>query len=422
VEQPQSECDLVVVGGGIVGLAVARELIARHPGASLTVLERDDDVARHQTGHNSGVVHAGIYYAPGSLKAELCVAGARAIYEYCDQRGIRCERRGKLIVARDRSELARLDELERRGIANGVPGLVRLGPEQLRELEPHCVGVAALHSPQTGIVDFAEVARALAAELAQRGATIATGAAVEAIEQRDGRLRLRHARGETRARFAVFCAGAWSDRLAVMAGAPADPRIVPFRGAYLRLRPERAKLVRSLVYPVPDPALPFLGVHLTPHIGGEVSLGPTALLSPARSERSQGVSRRRDLLDTAAWPGSWRMMRRWWRTGASELRHAVSRRALARAGASYLPGLEAEDLEPWFVGIRAQALARDGALVDDFVIHATERAIHVRNAPSPAATSSLAIAKLIADRVPAELLSGPRRPPPRAGATPRPAT
>jgi L-2-hydroxyglutarate oxidase len=422
VEASQNDCDVVVVGAGIVGLAVARELIARHPGISLTVLERDADVARHQTGHNSGVIHAGIYYKPGSLKAQLCVAGARAIYDYCDQRGIPYERRGKVIVARDSSELARLDELERRGIANGVPGLARLGPEQLREIEPHCVGVAALHSPETGIVDFTAIARALAEELGGHGAAVVTGAGVEAVEQRDRRVLLRHARGETRARFAVFCAGAWSDRLAVMAGAPADPRIVPFRGAYLRLRPERAAQVRSLVYPVPDPALPFLGVHLTPHIGGEVSLGPTALLSPTRSRRSQGVSRRRDLLDTATWPGSWRMMRRWWRTGVDELHHAVARGALARAGASYMPGLEATDLEPWFVGIRAQAVARDGSLVDDFVIHETERAIHVRNAPSPAATSSLAIAKAIADRVPADLLSGPRRPPRPADATPRPAT
>lgn len=411
-----------MVGGGIVGLAVARELAARHPDASLTVLERDYAVGQHQTGHNSGVIHAGIYYAPGSLKAELCVAGARAMYAYCDEHGIAYQRCGKVIVARDPSELGRLDELERRGRANGVPSLTRLDRERLAEIEPHCVGVAALHSPDTGIVDFAAVARSLAADLGDRGAAVVTGAAVEAIDERNGRLRLRHAFGETRARFVVFCGGAWSDRLAVMAGAPADPRIVPFRGAYLRLRPERAALVRSLVYPVPDPALPFLGVHLTRHIGGEVSLGPTALLSLARSRRSQGVPRRRDLLDTASWPGSWRMMRRWWRTGASELHHALSRRALARAGASYMPGLEASDLEPWFTGIRAQALGRDGALVDDFVIHETKRAVHVRNAPSPAATSSLAIAKLIADRVPAELLSAPRRPRPPADATPPPAT
>ncbi|NLT07671.1 MAG: L-2-hydroxyglutarate oxidase [Solirubrobacterales bacterium] len=394
--------DFAVVGGGIVGLAVARELLARRPGATLTVLERDDAIGRHQTGHNSGVIHAGIYYAPGSLKARLCVAGARAMYEYCDAEGIRYERAGKLIVARDAGEVARLDELERRGAANGVPGLRRLDRDGLREVEPHCEGVAALHSPQTGVVDFGEVARSLAAGLERDGAAVRTGAGVEAIAAAPGgRLALRHAGGETRPRFAVFCAGAWSDRLATLAGAPADPRIVPFRGAYLRLRPGRAALVRSLIYPVPDPSLPFLGVHLSRHVDGEVSLGPTALLSPARAPGGGVGARRRlgDLAATAAWPGSWRMARRWWRTGLGELADALDRRRLARAASSYVPGIEAADLEPWFAGIRAQAVGRDGGLVDDFVIHDTERAVHVRNAPSPAATSSLAIAKLIADRV-----------------------
>lgn len=396
---PSGECDLAVVGGGIVGLAVARELRRRRPDASLAVLERDDEIGRHQTGHNSGVVHAGIYYLPGSLKARLCVEGARAMYEYCDEHGIRYERSGKVIVARDESEVGRLDELERRGRENEVPGLRRLDRDGIREIEPNCDGVAGLHSPETGIVDFQEVARSLGTGLERDGAVVATGAGVEGIETTGGRVRLRHARGETRARFAVFCAGAWSDRLAVLAGAPADPRIVPFRGAYLRMRPERADLVRSLIYPVPDPSLPFLGVHLSRHIDGEVSLGPTALLSPMRAPRTLGVLRKRDVRDTLTWPGSWRMMREWWRTGLGELRHAVSRADLARAAATYVPGLTADDFVPWFAGIRAQALGRDGKLVDDFVIHSTERAIHVRNAPSPAATSSLAIARLIADRV-----------------------
>lgn len=395
---PEGECDLAVVGGGIVGLAVARELRRRRPDASLTVLERDAEIGRHQTGHNSGVIHAGIYYAPGSLKAELCVAGARAMYEYCDSHAVHYKRCGKLIVARDASELARLDDLERRGAANGVAGLVRLDRDGLREIEPHCEGVAALHSPATGVVDFGAVARSLADGLRAGGATVATGAGVRALDVGAGRVRLRHARGETRARFVVCCAGAWSDRLAVLAGAPADPRIVPFRGAYLRLRPERADRVRSLIYPVPDPALPFLGVHLSRHVDDVVSLGPTALLSPLRAPRGAGGAPRRDLLDTAAWPGTWRMLRRWWRTGAGELRDALGRRELARKASTYVPGFVAGDFEPWFAGIRAQALGRDGSLVDDFVIHATERALHVRNAPSPAATSSLAIARLIADR------------------------
>ena len=300
---PPPECDLAVVGGGILGLAVARELVSRHPGRSATVLERSGQVAGGQTGANSGVIHAGIYYKPGSLKARMCVAGARALYDYCEEMRIPFDRCGKVIVARNEDELPPLDELERRGRENGVPGLRRLDPGELREIEPHCQGVAALHSPATGIVDFGAVARALAAELGGRGVPVVTGCGVKGVDSGPGRVVLRHEQGETRARFAVFCAGAGADRLAVMAGAPADPRIVPFRGAYLYLRPERRELVRSLIYPVPDPSLPFLGVHLSRHIDGEVSLGPTALLAPGAV---------RDL----TWPGTWRMARRWWRTGS----------------------------------------------------------------------------------------------------------
>src|ERR671915_1177191 len=276
---PPAECDLAVVGAGIVGLAVARELTRRWPELDVVVLERAPKLATAQTGANSGVIHAGIYYAPGSLKARLCVAGAAEMYEFCERHEIRHERCGKVIVARHEGELARLDELERRGVANGVPGLRRLSGEELREIEPHCRGVAALHSPATGIVDFADVARALARELEESGTPVVTGCGVEGVERRPGRIGLLHS-GETRARFAVFCAGAAADRLAVAAGADPNPRIVPFRGAYLYLRPERAKLVRSLIYPVPDPSLPFLGVHLSRHIDGHVSLGPTALLAP----------------------------------------------------------------------------------------------------------------------------------------------
>ena len=382
---PHGERDVAVVGAGILGLAVARELTRRHPHRSAVVLERASAVATGQTGRNSGVVHAGIYYAPGSLKARMCVAGARELYAYCEERGIPFDRCGKVIVARNDAELPRLDELERRGRENGVPGLRRLSPAELREVEPHCRGVAALHSPSTGIIDFAAVARSLAAELEDRGVSVVTGCHVNDVEQRPGRIALRHADGETRARFAIFCAGADSDRLAVAAGASPDPRIVPFRGAYVYLRPERRELVRSLIYPVPDPRLPFLGVHLSRHLDGEVSLGPTALLAPRRP---------RDL----AWPGTWRMARRWWRTGLTEIRHAVSRKALAAAAAEYVPDIQPEDFDGGFAGVRAQALARDGTLVDDFVVSETERALHVRNAPSPAATSALALARLIADR------------------------
>jgi 2-hydroxyglutarate dehydrogenase len=313
------------------------------------------------------------------------VEGAARLYEYCDSRGIPYERCGKVIVATERSELPGLDELERRGRANGVRGLRRLDPDGIREIEPHVSGIAGLHSPPTGIVDFQRVAAALAEDLREAGGTIVTGCEVTGLSAGSASIRVRHAGGEVEAGHAVCCAGAWSDRLAVAAGADPDPRIVPFRGAYLKLVPEKRELVRSLVYPVPDPSLPFLGVHLTRTINGEVLVGPTALLG------SFGLGR------TLAWPGSWRMFRRWWRTGAEELRHAASRRAFVAAAARYVPELTRADVVPAFAGVRAQAVARDGSLVDDFVFSRTERALHVRNAPSPAATSSLAIAARVAD-------------------------
>jgi L-2-hydroxyglutarate oxidase len=395
--QPPERCDLAIVGGGIVGLAVARELIARNPGASVCVLEREAEIGTHQTGHNSGVIHAGVYYVPGSLKARLCVEGAREMYEYCEQHGIAHEDCGKVIVATDSSELQRLDELERRGRANGVPGLRRINAAGIEELEPHARGIAGLHSPRTGIADFAAVALSYARDILEAGATVATGCGVEAVSVAGRSLRLTHAHGSTEAGHAVFCAGAWADRLAVAAGADPDPRIVPFRGAYLRLVPERRHLVRSLIYPVPDPSLPFLGVHLTKHIDGDILIGPTALLVGARDAYSLATVHRRDLTDTLAWPGTWRMLANWWRTGVTELRHAALRSAFVRAAARYVPDLQVGDVQPAFAGIRAQALGRDGKLVDDFVFSHTERALHVRNAPSPAATSSLAIARHVAD-------------------------
>ena len=391
------EADIAVVGAGILGLATARELARRDPRRRIVVLEREPGLAAHQTGHNSGVVHAGIYYAPGSLKARLCVDGVRELSAFCAERGIAYERCGKVIVALDTGELPGLDELERRGRANGVPGLRRLDAGELREIEPHAAGVAALHSPETAIVDFAAVAAALADDVRAGGGEILTGAGVERIEVRGGRIVLRHARGEVTAGFGVFCAGAWADRLAVRAGADPDPRIVPFRGAYLRLRPERTALVRGLIYPVPDPTLPFLGVHLTRHHGGDVLIGPTALLAPARDAYSLRGVRRRDAGDTLRWPGTWRLARRYWRTGLTELHHATSPAALVRAAAAYVPELRPEDAVPAWAGVRAQALGRDGRLLDDFAFSHTERALHVRNAPSPAATASLAIARHIAD-------------------------
>jgi L-2-hydroxyglutarate oxidase len=400
---PPGSCDIAVVGGGIIGLATARELQRRDPDRRLAVLEREPEVASHQTAHNSGVIHAGIYYRAGSLKAQLCTTGARELYEFCEERGLPHERVGKLIVARHNGELGRLDELERRGRENGVPGLRRLTAAEIPEVEPHCRGVAALHSPFTGIADFAAVARAFADDLRRAEVPVATGCEVTGVRTGSRDLTLEHTLGRTEARFAVFCAGAWSDRLAVRTGADPDPRIVPFRGAYLDLRPDRRHLVRSLIYPVPDPSLPFLGVHLSRHVDGRVSLGPTALLALSRNGYALRRVRARDVASTLAWPGTWRMARRWWRTGLTEIRHAISRRALAAAAAEYVPEIGPDDFEGGFAGVRAQALARDGSLVDDFVVSETERALHVRNAPSPAATSSLALARLIADRVEAEL-------------------
>jgi (S)-2-hydroxyglutarate dehydrogenase len=371
--------DLAIVGAGIIGLATARELLARRPGLRVAVVDRAGEVGTGQTGHNSGVIHAGIYYKPGSLKAQLCVDGAARMYAYCEERGIAFERCGKVIVALDESELDRLDELERRGRANQVPGLRRLRAQEITELEPHCAGIAGLHSPNTGIIDFAAVARALADDVRAAGGEVVLGRGVDSVARDDGEVRLEGT--GIAARNAVFCAGGQASRLAVAAGAPEDPRIVPFKGQYLRLRAHARDLVRGLIYPVPDPDLPFLGVHLTRHISGDVLLGPSAML-----------------IGGLRWPGTWRVARRFWRTGVQELRMASSRRAFVAACARYVPDLRAADVEGGPAGVRAQAVGRDGALVDDFVLSEAAGTMHVRNAPSPAATSSLALAALIADR------------------------
>jgi (S)-2-hydroxyglutarate dehydrogenase len=402
-EQAPRECDIAVVGGGILGLAVARELLARNPGARLCVLEAADRIGAHQTGHSSGVVHAGIYYEPGSLKARLCVEGSRALYDYCDERGIPYRKSGKLIVAVDEGELQRLDELERRGRANRVPGLRRLAGDEIAAIEPGARGLAALHSPQTGVVDFVAVAEAYADDLRRAGGTVHLGVPVAGAGQASGRIALRHAGGTTAASAAVFCAGLWADRLAVACGAPQDPRIVPFRGAYLELPPAAAAAIRASVYPVPDPDLPFLGAHLTRTLDGRVLIGPSALPAAARDAYALRTVRPRDLAQTLAWPGTWRMLARHRRAVPIELRHAASRRAFVAAAARLVPELRGVRARPAGAGVRAQALGRDGALVDDFVVHRTERAIHVRNAPSPAATSSLALAQLIADELAATM-------------------
>jgi len=398
VTDADADADVAIVGGGIVGLAVARALALR--GRRVTVLEREPAIGAHQTTHNSGVIHQGIYYAPGSLKARLCREGADALYEYCAQQAIAAEPCGKVVVAVRPLDLPRLEELERRGRANGVPGLRRLGPGELRELEPEATGLAALHSPETGIVDFGAVAAAYAREIGALGGEVRTDCGVRAVLDRPDGVELVLAAGASlHAARAVTCAGAWSDRLAAASGAPVDVRIVPFRGAYLKLRAERTHLVRGQIYPVPDPSLPFLGVHLSRTIGGDVLLGPTALLAGARDAYRLARVNRADLGATLRWPGTARLVRRWWRTGARELASAASRRLVVRDLARYVPAVSLDDVEPGPVGIRAQAVGRDGALLDDFAFAETAHAVHVLNAPSPAATASLAIAELVADRL-----------------------
>ncbi|MFS3126980.1 L-2-hydroxyglutarate oxidase [Nocardioides sp. Bht2] len=389
--------DAVVVGAGIVGLAVARELLHRRPDSRIVVVEQAADVAAHQTGHNSGVIHGGIYYQPGSLKARLCVEGARLMYDYCAEHKIPHERSGKLIVARDAQELGRLDELERRGLANQVPGLRRIDGAEIAEIEPHAVGAAALHAPNTGIVDYAQVARAIRAELEGQGVEFRFGEQVREVDETGG---VRTATARLRADRVVVCAGLWADRLARSCGAEANPRIVPFRGAYLRLARTENPVVRGMIYPVPDPDLPFLGVHLTRHLDGLVSLGPTAMLVGARDAYRLGRVRGRDLAETLSWPGTWRVARQYWRTGLGEIATAASRRRFVAAAAEYVPGLGVGDLDGTVhAGVRAQAVDRDGTLVDDFVISEHGVTGFVRNAPSPAATSAFALARELVDRL-----------------------
>lgn len=391
--------DLVVVGAGIVGLAVAREWLSRRPQDSVAVLERESGPALHQTGHNSGVIHGGIYYVPGSLKARLCVEGARLMYEYCDEHAIPYERCGKLIVALDSAEMPRLDDLEARGIANAVPGLRRIGGSEITDIEPNAVGLQALHAPNTGIVDYGAVARALAGDLVSQGVSVRFGTEVTAIDGGDPAVVHTEA-GPVAGRSVIVCAGLWADRLARRAGAPRDPQIIPFRGAYLGLKPTQTPRLRGMIYPVPNPDLPFLGVHITKHIHGEVTLGPTAMIVAARDAYSLRRLSVRDSWESLTWPGTWKVARRYWRVGIDEMRMAASRRAFVAAAARYMPGLTTADLDgSAHAGVRAQAVGRDGALVDDFVISSDDNVSHVRNAPSPAATSAFALARELVDRV-----------------------
>jgi L-2-hydroxyglutarate oxidase LhgO len=388
--------DVAIVGGGIVGLATARALLEAAPRARLAILEKEPRLAAHQTGHNSGVIHSGIYYRPGSYKARLCVEGARLLQEFCAEHGIRVERCGKVIVATSAPELPRLQAIYERGVANGVPGLALVEPARLRELEPHAAALRAIHSPTTAIVDFVEVADALGKDLTARGVELHTSARVTAIARVGGELEMTTTRHFVRARRLVNCAGLYSDAVARLAGAAPDVRIVPFRGEYYMLRPERRSLVRGLIYPVPDPEFPFLGVHFTRTIHGDVEAGPNAVLAFAREGYRFARVRPAELAATLAYGGFWRMARRYWRTGAYEVFRSLSQTAFVRALQRLVPDLRPSDVTGGGAGVRAQAVSPDGSLVDDFRIVATDDAVHVLNAPSPAATASLAIGRHIA--------------------------
>lgn len=388
-----------VVGGGILGLATARALLRREPGAEVLVLEREPTLASHQTGHNSGVVHAGLYYKPGSLKARLCRRGMTLLREFCAAAELPYEECGKLVVAADERERGRLEALAERARANQVEGLAWLEGEELRRVEPHVQGVAALHSPRTAIVDFLAVARAYGAEVEAGGGVVRTGAGVARV--REGAEPVIELEGgeQLAADRVIVCAGLESDRLARASGQDAEPRIIPFRGEYWKLRPERAELVRGLIYPVPDPALPFLGVHLTRKVGGEVWLGPNAVLALALEGYRWRDVRARDVAHILGWPGTWRMMRRNWRAGWRELLVSRRKRLFIDEARRFVPELTAGDAVRAAAGVRAQAVDRDGSLVDDFRIGRIGPVTTVRNAPSPAATSSLAIAEYVTERL-----------------------
>ncbi|MGH3715180.1 MAG: L-2-hydroxyglutarate oxidase [Micromonosporaceae bacterium] len=391
----------VVIGGGIVGLATARRIQLDRPGASVTVLEKEPRWGAHQTGHNSGVIHAGVYYPPGSLKARLCRAGSRSMVEFCRTYGIPVEVCGKLIVATGADELPRLAALQERAAGNGLE-VTRLTAAEAGEYEPHAACVAALHVPSTGIVDFAAVCDRLAVLLEEAGAQLRTHTKVVGIRSHDGAATIETTAGALTADMLVNCAGLHSDRIAALAGLRPPARIVPFRGEYHQLRPERRHLVRGLIYPVPDPALPFLGVHLTRMIDGSVHAGPNAVLALSREGYAWRRFRLADTAEALVYPGLWRLARRHLRYGVTELRRSLSRRLFARNLARLVPELTAADLEPAEAGVRAQAVTRDGALVDDFLIVTAPGQVHVLNAPSPAATSALEIAKEIVARLPGQ--------------------
>ena len=382
-----------VVGAGILGLAVARELTIRFPGIDVTVFEKEDHVAAHQSGHNSGVVHAGVYYQPGSLKATLCRRGAAMTREFCQQHGVRFRELGKLIVAATEEELAGLAEIESRATRNQVPGIRRLGAAEIADVEPCIRGAAALHSPHTAVADYVGMCEALAAHIAEAGGKVLLGTTVTAIHDTASGVRLQCGAAAADVDYLIVCAGLQSDHFAATLGRPGDLRIIPFRGEYYELAAEARDRVRGMVYPVPDPRYPFLGVHLTRHFDDTVHVGPNAVLALALEGYRWADVSAGDLLAVARWPGTWQLARRHWRSGASEITRSLSKRRYLTSVRAYLPDLELADMVRGKSGVRAQAVRRDGSLEDDFVLQADGRVLLVRNAPSPAATASLAIAE-----------------------------
>ncbi|HEY8313077.1 MAG TPA: L-2-hydroxyglutarate oxidase [Candidatus Baltobacteraceae bacterium] len=391
--------DIAIVGGGIVGLATGRELLRRHPHLRLIDLEKEDQLSKHQTGHNSGVIHSGIYYQPGSLKAKLCTDGRRALWQYCEAKGIEYKQVGKLILATEESEVPRLQNLMQRGIANGIEGLEVIDAAGIAQREPHARGIAAIYSPVTGIVDYGIVSRHYADDIREMGGEIQTNREVIGLERKGGTTIVKTNAGEVEARYVITCGGLMSDRLAKMTGGSTDPKIVPFRGDYLILKPEKRYLVQGNIYPVPDPEFPFLGVHFTPRMNGDIWLGPNAVLAFAREGYNFTTINLADLFESLTYPGFIKLAGKYMSVGMGEMYRDVVRSAYVKALQRYIPELKVEDTLPGPSGVRAQAMNADGSMVDDFIFEGSEGVVHVRNAPSPAATSSLAIGAYIADDV-----------------------
>lgn len=392
-----SKYHIGIIGGGIIGLATAMLLTQEYPRHKLVVLEKEPGIARHQTGHNSGVMHAGLYYTPGSQKANFCSTGGRLLRNFADKHGINYEMCGKLIVATRESEIPRLEELFRRGTANGAEGLEMVGRERIEELEPNATGVRAILSPNTGIIDYARVSRVYADQVVEYGGEVLTGTEVQAIDRRDGLLHLETNNGNVQVKHLVNCAGLHADRVAAMMGVEPGVRIVPFRGEFFNIRQDRAHLVRGIIYPVPESRLPFLGVHFTRKINGQIEAGPNAVLAFAREGYTKTSFNLNDTLGTLTYPGFWRMSASHWKTGLLEQYRSTVKSAFVRSLQALVPEIKQEDLGRYTSGVRAQAVDLRGNLLQDFCITQNDNAIHVLNAPSPAATASLTIGRYIVD-------------------------